>query len=104
MGSLRNRNVIIAKGFLFLLLGIVASAILLLHVPSFRVAILLIVAIWAFCRFYYFAFYVIEHYVDSRYRFSGIYSFVCFMVRTKATERHNKAAKPCDEPDPENAD
>jgi hypothetical protein len=25
-----------------------------------------------FCRFYYFAFYVIEHYVDPGYRFSGL--------------------------------
>jgi hypothetical protein len=36
---------------------------------------LLLVAIWAFCRAYYFAFYVIEHYVDPAYRFSGLIDF-----------------------------
>ena len=31
---------------------------------------------WGFCRAYYFAFYVIEKYVDRRFRFSGLGSFV----------------------------
>src|SRR5437899_12245421 len=39
----------------------------------------LALAIWCFCRFYYFAFYVIEHYVDPAYRFSGLWSFVCWL-------------------------
>jgi len=64
MGDLKNHNVIIAKGLLFLLLGGLASAILLLPVPSFTNAMLHCIAIWAFCRFYYFAFYVIQKYVD----------------------------------------
>jgi hypothetical protein len=34
------------------------------------------IAIWAFCRAYYFAFYVIEHYVDSSFKFAGLGSFV----------------------------
>jgi len=28
--------------------------------------------------YYYFAFYVIQHYVDPAYRFSGLWSFVCY--------------------------
>jgi hypothetical protein len=81
MGDLKSRKLIIAKGLLFLLLGFLASAILLIEVPRFRVALLLAVTVWAFCRFYYFAFYVIEHYVDSRYRFAGLWSFAQFMLR-----------------------
>jgi hypothetical protein len=34
----------------------------------------MIIAVWCFCRLYYFAFHVIEHYVDASYRFSGLLS------------------------------
>ena len=39
------------------------------------------VAIWAFCRAYYFAFYVIELYVDPGQRFAGLGSFVRHALR-----------------------
>jgi hypothetical protein len=39
------------------------------------------VAVWGFCRSYYFAFYVIERYVDPGYRFSGLGSFLLYIVR-----------------------
>ncbi len=42
-----------------------------------------LICIWSFCRCYYFAFYVIEHYVDSGYRFSGLGSFVKYWWRKK---------------------
>jgi hypothetical protein len=48
--------------------------------PSLRVAVLLGIAIWSFCRFYYFAFYVIQHYVDPQYRFAGLASFVGYLI------------------------
>jgi hypothetical protein len=38
------------------------------------------IAVWCFCRSYYFAFYVIEHYVDPSYRFSGLWSFVRYLL------------------------
>jgi hypothetical protein len=47
------------------------------------VALLLAVAIWCFARAYYFAFYVIEHYVDDSYRFSGLWSFALYLMRRK---------------------
>ena len=78
MKDLTNPFWIKLKGFLFLGLGIVASLLLILEAPTFRVAGLLALAIWCFCRFYYFAFYVIQHYVDPAYRFSGLWSFVCY--------------------------
>jgi hypothetical protein len=52
-----------------------ASGQLILEHPSVRVAVLLALAIWASCRAYYFAFYVIQHYVDPGYRFSGLWSW-----------------------------
>jgi hypothetical protein len=84
MIDLQSRSLILAKGLLLLALGGLASLILLLHAPSVTIALLHLVAIWAFCRCYYLAFYVIEHYVDSQYRFSGLYSFLRYVVRSKA--------------------
>lgn len=63
------------KGMLFLLLGIIGGALLLLDHPDLRTAGLLALVVWCFCRAYYFAFYVIEHYVDPGYKFSGLWSF-----------------------------
>jgi len=69
------------KGGLFLLMGIAAAVMLFLSDPNWRTAVLLAVTIWSFCRFYYFAFYVIEKYVDPGYKFSGLISFAQYMFR-----------------------
>ena len=76
MGDLTNPKVIKLKGALFLVSGVLASALLLMESPTLRTAVLLVIAIWSFCRFYYFAFYVIEHYVDPGYRFAGLGAFL----------------------------
>lgn len=65
-----------AKGVLFLLLAVLAGGVLLIRVPGIDTAVLLMICVWASCRAYYFAFYVIEHYVDPEYRFSGIIDFM----------------------------
>ncbi|HEV7402314.1 MAG TPA: hypothetical protein VGO11_05285 [Chthoniobacteraceae bacterium] len=83
MADLTNPRVIKTKGLLFLFLGLLASAILLIEAGSWRVAVLLAIAIWSFCRFYYFAFYVIEHYVDPRFRFAGLWSFARWLLKRK---------------------
>jgi hypothetical protein len=80
---LTNPVLIKGKGILFLFLGLLASVLLLMEQPTLKVAFLLIVAIWSFCRFYYFAFYVIEKYVDSDYRFSGLLSFFRYLLWRK---------------------
>ena len=83
MSDLKSPALIWAKGFLFLFLGLFAAVLLVLQAPSFTVAALLVLAIWAFCRTYYFAFYVIEHYVDSTYKFSGLFSFFQYALRRR---------------------
>ena len=80
MKNLTNPAWIKFKGFLFLLLGILSSLLLIFEQPSLKVALLLLLAVWCFCRFYYFAFYVIEHYVDPGYRFSGLWSFLIYLL------------------------
>lgn len=83
MGDIKYPKLIILKGFLFLLAGGLASLALLLENPNLKLAFLHFLAIWCFARFYYFAFYVIEHYVDPSYRFAGLGSFVIYMLRRK---------------------
>ena len=51
--------------------------------PKWQTAGLLVLAIWSFCRFYYFAFYVIEKYVDPSYKFSGLIDFAKYLVRRR---------------------
>jgi len=86
MKNLTNPKVIKAKGLLFLFLSLLSAALLLFEHPSFRVGVLLAIAIWSFCRFYYFAFYVIEHYVDPDYRFAGLLSFARYLASKKRPE------------------
>ncbi len=81
MADIKNPKVLWAKGLLFFGLGLLASVLLVLEAPTVRVALLLLLAIWAFCRSYYFAFYVIEHYVDPEYRFSGLFDFCRYALR-----------------------
>src|SRR6266513_1083473 len=81
MPDLTNPKLIYLKGFLFLVIGFMASALLLMLHPDWGVAALLAVAVWAFARSYYFAFYVIQHYVDPGYKFAGLSSFVAYLLR-----------------------
>ena len=71
------------KGLLFLVVGIAALDLLILDNPTWKTTLLLLLAVWSFCRFYYFAFYVIEHYVDSNYRFFGLISFLRYLLRRR---------------------
>lgn len=62
------------------MLGIVSSCLLIVQLPDLRYTAYLAIAIWAFCRAYYFAFYVIQHYIDPRYRFSGLLDFARYAM------------------------
>lgn len=74
MRDLTNPNWIKLKAGLFLVLGMLSALLLLSELPTLKTALLLVVAIWSFSRLYYFAFYVIEHYIDPSFRFSGVMS------------------------------
>lgn len=64
------------KGWLFLFIGVASSTLLILENATLRTALLLALAIWAFCRAYYFAFYVIEHYIDPSFKYAGLWDFL----------------------------
>jgi hypothetical protein len=83
MKDLTQARWIILKGFLFLVIGIIAATLILCEDPNWQTAVLLALVIWSFCRFYYFAFYVIEKYVDPGYKFSGLLSFAKYLLRRR---------------------
>ena len=83
MPDLKNKKLIWLKGWLFLFGGLLASGLLLYEAFTWKIALLLVIAIWCLSRFYYFAFYVIEHYVDPEYKFAGLWDFVKYAVRRK---------------------
>jgi hypothetical protein len=87
MTDLKDPRLIYLKGLLFLVLGCLAAGLVLAERPTLKVAALLALAVWAFCRAYYFAFYVIEHYVDSNYKFAGLSSFVTYLLRRSRQPR-----------------
>lgn len=74
------------KAILFLLLGSMSASLLMWERPTFKIAFLLTITVWSFCRLYYFAFYVIQRYLDPTYRFSGILS----CLRYFALRHHNR--------------
>lgn len=80
MKDIKNLKLLYFKGLIFLLGGIIASVILIIEFPMFKTVLLLAAAIWCFARAYYFAFYVIEHYIDGYYKFSGLWSFFVYML------------------------
>ncbi len=83
-GDLQSAKLIYLKGFLFLVTGLLSLTALLLDSPTLRTAFLLGVALWSFCRLYYFMFYVIEKYVDPSFKFAGLYSFLLYLLRKRA--------------------
>ena len=76
MADLRNRKLIVAKGLLFLGIGLLCGLYIVLLTRSALVLLLLALCIWAFCRFYYFLFYVLEKYVGVEGRYSGLWDLL----------------------------
>lgn len=69
------------KGALFLLLGILSGALLLFPSFDLRQTLLFGISIWAFCRAYYFCFYVLHHYADPSFRYAGLISIVRYLFK-----------------------
>ena len=78
--DIKSPRILKAKGILFLLLGLMSATLLLMLAPDLKVAVLLVISVWAFCRFYYFAFYVLEHYADSSFKYAGLWDLVRYLL------------------------
>lgn len=83
MTDLQSKKWIVAKGLMFFGIAALTAALLLLEMPSFHVAAYLVLLVWASCRFYYFLFYVLEHYVDPTMRYAGLWDLALGMRRRR---------------------
>ena len=71
------------KAILFLVIGVMCVAVLLLESPTIRTTVLLALTIWSFCRLYYFCFYVVEKYIDADFKFAGLGSVLVYLWRKR---------------------
>ena len=83
MADLVNPRWMYLKAVLFLLIGAISASLILLEVPTLRTTALLLLCIWSFARAYYFAFYVIEKYIDHSFRFAGLVSVARHLLRRR---------------------
>lgn len=81
MRDLQNPRWMYLKAVLFLLIGAACFISIVAATPTVQTALLLLLAVWSFCRAYYFAFYVIERYIDPTYKYSGLISAARHAVR-----------------------
>lgn len=82
-GDIKDPRLLYLKAGLFLLAAGLAAALLLLEHPSLKVALLLGTTVWCSARAYYFAFYVIERYVDPGFRFAGLGSVAVYLLKRR---------------------
>ena len=82
-GDINSPRLMYVKGVLFVVAGTMAGGLLIAEAPSLKIALLLALTVWCFARAYYFAFYVIEHYIDREFRFAGLTSVVQHLVRRR---------------------
>jgi hypothetical protein len=71
------------KGFLFLAIGAMAFLLVILEMPNWRIAALLAMGTWAFCRFYYYLFYVLEKYAGRNQRYTGVFDALKYLLTRK---------------------
>ena len=81
--DLETPKILKVKGLLFLVLGVLSGTLLLMNPTIWQQVALLAICIWAFCRFYYFAFYVLQHYADPDFRYSGLLDLASYLLKKK---------------------
>lgn len=89
MADLQSKRWIVAKGIMFAVIALATAALILIEMPSLKVVVLLMLLVWASCRFYYFLFYVLEHYVDRSMRYAGLLDLIMGMKKRRAQMKHD---------------
>jgi hypothetical protein len=85
--DIQSKRLLHIKGFLFLLLGLMAAGILLFESRNIRTLLLLLITIWSFCRFYYYLFYVLERYIGRDQKYAGILDALNYALRSAFAKR-----------------
>jgi hypothetical protein len=75
---------IFVKAGLFVLLALLALAILVLQQPTWTTAGCALALGWASARAYYFAFHVVQHWVDPEFRFRGLGHFFTWIWQRRS--------------------
>jgi hypothetical protein len=91
MQDLANPKWMYLKAVLLLVILLCSGGLLLADAPTWRTAALLALVVWASARLYYFIFYVIERYIDSSYRFSGVVSALRYVFGRRT---HDERSSP----------
>ena len=81
--DIKSSRVLQFKGALFFMLGLLAGGMILSDSPRLKTAALLLVCVWAFCRFYYFLFYVLERYAGREQPFAGVWDALRYLFKKR---------------------
>jgi len=65
------------------MLDLLAAGLLIYMSQEWITVGLLLIVIWAFCRFYYFAFYVLHHYADKSFNYAGLLHLIRYLLGKK---------------------
>jgi hypothetical protein len=84
MTDLKNPQWMWLKAMLLAMIGLTAAGLIIVDRFEWKTVALLVLVVWSFCRAYYFAFYVIEHYVDGEYKFAGLLSFCRYAMKKRS--------------------
>jgi hypothetical protein len=71
-GDIKSPRVLKLKGFLFAAIGLISAGMLIARDPAWQTVLLCGLTIWAWCRFYYFLFYVLENYAGRTRPYAGV--------------------------------
>lgn len=75
--DLKDKRWIVLKGILFAFLALLSGSLQIIsYLPLRQEAVLLLICVWASCRFYYFLFHVLHAYVDPTLPSAGILDLV----------------------------
>lgn len=94
--DLTSHRWIYTKGLLLMLICLTSATLILIQAPRWDMLFLLSTCLWAGCRTYYFAFYVIQHYVDADYRFSGLFDFGRYLLRRNSDSEEQSQSSTMD--------
>ncbi|MGL6350125.1 MAG: hypothetical protein ACRC2U_09860 [Aeromonas sp.] len=94
MRDLTDSRLMWLKAILFLGIGFFSAGLLMVECFSWRRLLLLVLCVWGFCRAYYFAFYVIQHWICPEFRFSGLWDFLRWCLKAKPQGREKPADVP----------
>lgn len=77
--ELQNVVLIYFKAWLFFIILLISTVAIIVETHSVYIAVLLVLVIWSTARLYYFMFYVIEKYIDPKFKFSGIFAALKYL-------------------------